>query len=454
MNKTRPRTLAGFMELLPAQQAYFEAMARELGRCFSMYGFMPLDTPLMEASEVLLAKGGGETEKQIYSFRKGDVDLALRYELTASLAKYVALYYDKLAFPFRRYEIGKVYRGERPQRGRLREFYQADIDIIGDGALETINEAELPAVIYKALDSLGLRRFAIHISNRKILAGLLDIVGVGPIATDVMRAIDKLGKIGPDKLRAILTDDLGMSRDKADEIIRFVGQAGDPLETVDGYRGRNAVFDRGADELLAIKRHLAVFGVPDAHYIIDLSIARGLDYYTGTVYETYLTDFPQVGSICSGGRYDDLAECFMDRKMPGVGISIGLSRLFCILQEQGMLNDSLMAAPADVLIIPLDDAIENAVVLASSMREAGLRTQIYGESKKFKMKVAYADKLRVPFVVFLGEDEIKAGTITVKEMSTGAQTTASAAILTAGIAEKVARLRGAAPIADARRDTN
>jgi len=423
-------------------------MVHKLRETFSLYGFTPLDTPLMESAEILLAKGGGETEKQVYTLRKGDTDLAIRYELTASLAKYVALHYNDLTFPFRRFEIGKVYRGERAQRGRFREFYQADIDIIGDGSLDIMNEAELPGVIYGCLTSMGLERFYIRINNRKILSGFFEILGIksGEESTDVMRLVDKLDKIGAVKLLKSLTGDLGLSQEQADDIISFVTSKDNPFITLEKYRGKNETFDLGFEELSALQRHLAGFGVPDTHYKIDISLARGLDYYTGTVYETYLSDYPEVGSVCGGGRYDNLAGFYTDRKMPGVGISLGLTRLFSILQEQGLLNDILLSAPADVLIIPMTDDLSHAVRLATSMRESGLRVQIYSENKKFKVKVSYADKLGIPFVVFLGEDEIEKGLITVKDMSSGEQTTASSGMLTAGICEKIKVLGQGKPI--------
>jgi len=446
MEKIKPRTLSGFMELLPPEQVCFNQIMQKLRESFSLYGFTPLDTPLMEAAEILLAKGGGETEKQIYLLRKGDNDLALRYELTASLAKYVALHYNDLTFPFRRFEIGKVYRGERAQRGRFREFYQADIDIIGDGSLDILNEAEIPGVIYRCLTSLGLERFYIRMSNRKALSGLIEILGAGNIVTDVMRAVDKLDKIGPEKLCGLLSDDLGLSQKQSGEIMDFVVNSDDPFDMLYKYKGKNEKFDVGINELLSLKNHLADFGVPETHYKIDLSLARGLDYYTGTVYETYITDHPEIGSIGGGGRYDNLAECFTERKLPGVGISIGLTRLFYVLQEQALLNDAFLSAPADILIIPMTDDLSHSVKLATSMRGLGLRVQIYSENKKFKSKISYADKLRIPFVVFLGEDEISTGMITVKDMSSGEQTTASSGILTAGICDKIRALREGAPI--------
>jgi len=446
MEIIKPRTLSGFMELLPAQQTYFSAMIQKLRESFALYGFTPLDTPLMEAAEILLAKGGGETEKQIYRVQKGDADLALRYELTASLAKYVAMYHGRLTFPFRRYEIGKVYRGERAQRGRFREFYQADIDVIGDGSLDVINDAEIPSVIYRCFTSLGLKKFVIRINNRKLLSGFFELTGVGEKSVDVMRAVDKLDKIGEEKLSAMLMEDLGLTQQQVTSILDFVTYKGDPFDVINKHRGGNELFDLGADEVETVSRHISGFGVPEENFKIDLSIARGLDYYTGTVYETRLTDHPEVGSVCGGGRYDNLAGYYTDRKLPGVGISLGLTRLFYILQEQELLNSEAPSAPADVLIIPMTDDLSHAVALATSMRGEGLRVQIHSEGKKFKMKLSYADKLNIPFVVFLGEDEIKSGLITVKDMAEGSQTTASAGILTAGLAEKVKLLRDKAPI--------
>jgi len=446
MERVKPRTLSGFMELLPEQQVFFNDMAQKLREAYCLYGFTPLDTPLMEASEILLAKGGGETEKQIYTLTKGDTDLALRYELTSSLAKYVAINYGRLTFPFRRFEIGKVYRGERAQRGRFREFYQADIDIIGDGALDVLNEAEIPSVIYRCFTSLGLTGFKIHINNRKALSGFYEILGVSDKQTEIMRVVDKLGKIGEEKLLALLTDDLSLTNEQASTIMEFATFRGDPFELLDKYKGKNETFDLGVSELATVKKHMSGLGVPDTHFMIDLSIARGLDYYTGTVYETFMTDHPEVGSICSGGRYDNLAQYYIDKKLPGVGISIGLTRLFYILQEQGMLSSDVLAAPADVLIIPMTDDLSPAIRLATTMREAGLRIQIYGENKKFKVKVSYAGKLNIPYVVFLGEDEISSGKITIKDMKTGEQTTASPAILIPNISGKIKELRSGAPI--------
>ena len=442
MAKMAPRTLSGFMELLPAPQQQMERMMDILRRTYSLYGFTPLDTPVIEASEVLLAKGGGETEKQIYRFQKGDADLSLRFDLTVPLAKYVALHYNDLSFPFRRYQIGKVYRGERAQRGRFREFYQADIDIIGDGKLDIANEAEIPSIIYQTFTSLGLKRFQIRVNNRKILNGFYAMLGLTEISGEIMRTVDKLDKIGPEKVRALLVENPEVSESDADEILKFIaitGTNGEVLEKLEGYRGRNEVFDEGLSELETVVKYLAAFGVPEDSFAVDLTIARGLDYYTGTVYETTLLDQPEIGSVCSGGRYDNLAEYYTDRQLPGVGISIGLTRLFYVLGEQGMLNPELPTAPADVLILPMTEELTPAIQLATQLRAAGIRTQLYTEQKKFKAKMNYADKLGVPYVVFLGEDEITQGVVACKDMKTGEQTKLEAAAtvyrIKAGLAE-------------------
>ena len=426
MAKMTPRTLSGFMELLPQPQQQMERMMEILRRTYSLYGFTPLDTPVIESSEVLLAKGGGETEKQIYRFNKGDADLALRFDLTVPLAKYVALHYNDLSFPFRRYQIGKVYRGERAQRGRFREFYQADIDVIGDGKLDITNEAEMPAIIYQAFSTLGLKRFQIRVNNRKILNGFYAMLGLTEQAGDIMRTVDKLDKLGAEKIRALLVDEVGVSAGNADEILTFIAITGgnrQVLAALESYRGRSELFDEGLDQLNTVVKYLSAFGVPEENFAVDLTIARGLDYYTGTVYETTLLDHPEIGSVCSGGRYDNLAEYYTDRQLPGVGISIGLTRLFYVLGEQGMLNPGLPTAPADVLILPMTAELAPAVTLATRLRAAGVRTQLYTEQKKFKAKMSYADKLGVPYVVFLGDDEIAGNVVACKDMASGQQTT-------------------------------
>ena len=443
MAKMTPRTLSGFMELLPQPQQQMERMMEILRQTYSLYGFTPLDTPVIEASEVLLAKGGGETEKQIYRFQKGDADLALRFDLTVPLAKYVALHGGELSFPFRRYQIGKVYRGERAQRGRFREFYQADIDVIGDGKLDITNEAEIPSIIYQTFTRLGLQRFQIRVNNRKILNGFYAMLGLTEQSGDIMRTVDKLDKIGADKVRQLLLSDCGLTDAQAEEILKFIAITGENrqvLAALGGYTGRSDLFDQGLSELNTVVKYLADFGVPEENFAVDLTIARGLDYYTGTVYETTLLDHPEIGSVCSGGRYDNLAEYYTDRQLPGVGISIGLTRLFYVLGEQKMLNPDLPTAPADVLVIPMTEDLAPAISLSTKLRAAGIRTQLYTEQKKFKAKMSYADRLGVPYVIFLGDDEIAAGLVACKDMASGEQTKLSAddtlALIRKGIDEK------------------
>ncbi len=425
MERIKPRTLSGFAELLPEQQLQFQAVMATLEQVYRQYGFYPLDTPVLEYAEVLLAKGGGETEKQIYRFSKGDTDLAMRFDLTVPLAKYVALYYPQLHFPFRRYQIGKVYRGERAQRGRFREFYQADIDIIGDGALDILNEAEIPSIIYRTFQTLGLNRFKIRINNRKLLSGFFQLLGAAGQAGDMMRIIDKLDKIGLSAVQKELGE-LGLAPAAIHELCAFISCKGETaviLQALQRYRGKNELFDTGLQELTTVAEAIAAFGVPEENFGIDLTIARGLDYYTGTVYETTLLDHPEIGSICSGGRYDNLAGYYTDRQLPGVGISIGLTRLFYILNEKNYIDSSSVPSNVDVLLLPMEGAMHEAISLSTQMRDAGLRVQIHYEKKKFKAKMAYADRLQIPYVAILGEDEIAAQAVGLKNMATGEQQT-------------------------------
>ena len=437
MAKVSPRTLSGFMELLPEQQMKMERMMEILRQSYSVYGFTPLDTPVIESAEVLLAKGGGETEKQIYRFMKGESDLALRFDLTVPLAKYVAGHYGELTFPFRRYQIGKVYRGERAQRGRFREFYQADIDIIGDGKLDIMNEAEIPAVIYRTFNALGLKNFRIRVNNRKVLNGFFALLGLTEKSGDVMRTIDKLDKIGPDKVRAVLTDEFAVEPETADKVLEFIsvpGTSADKLAFLRRYEGKNETFDLGLHELATVVEYVGSFGVPAENFEIDLTIARGLDYYTGTVYETVMTDHPEIGSVCSGaraaeifaalsgGRYDNLAGYYTDRTLPGVGISIGVTRLFYVLQEQDMLSKDILTAPAEAVVIPMDtDCMAFAVETATALRAEGVKTQIYFENRKFKQKIGFADKSGIPFALIIGGDEAAAGVVSLKDMAAGTQ---------------------------------
>ena len=423
MEKVTPRTLSGFMELLPADQLKMERLLGTLRGVYSLYGFTPLDTPAIESAEVLLAKGGGETEKQIYRFMKGDSDLALRFDLTVPLAKYVAANYAKLQFPFRRFQIGKVWRGERAQRGRFREFYQADIDVIGDGKLDIMNEAEIPSIICRAFTELGLRDFTIRINNRKVLGGFFRMHGMSTPA-EILRTIDKLEKIGAEKVRAILLEDCGLDESQAAAVLDFTGFTGttaEKLAFLEGMCGRDELFDEGVRELRTVAEALPGLGVPPERFALDFTIARGLDYYTGTVYETTINSHPEIGSVCSGGRYDDLAEYYTDRKLPGAGISIGVTRLFYVLSEQGLLNPELEAAPADAIVLPMTEELGFAAETATLLRESGIRTQLYTEEKKFKQKLSYASKLGIPFAVIIGEDEAKSGLVSLKDMRRGEQ---------------------------------
>ncbi len=421
-NIIQPSTLSGFMELNPKDQIVFDRIKRTLEDVYQLFGFYPIDTPVLEKSEILLAKAGGETEKQLYRFTKGDTDVTMRFDLTVPLAKYVAKNYNELAFPFKRYQIGKVYRGERSQRGRFREFYQADIDIIGDGDLSVVNDAEIPSIIYTVFTRLGLEDFTIRINNRKILNGLFTVLGVADKTEDILHQIDKIDKIGAEKVIDELVES-GLERAMAEKILDLLcGNESDDaaLKKLEGFLGQNEVFDIGYNELKDVMGYIASFGVPKNNFRIDLTIARGLDYYTGTVYETTFNKHPEIGSICSGGRYDNLAEFYTKNKLPGVGISIGLTRLFYILWEKEYLNKSI-SYPADVMIIPMVDDMSKAVEISSVLRASNIRTQIYVEKKKFKKMISYADALSVPYVIFLGEDEIQNNMLSVKDMLTGEQ---------------------------------
>lgn len=420
--KITPKTLSGMMELLPTEQLKFEKIKGVLEEVYRSYGFLPLDTPVLEASSVLLAKAGGETEKQIYRFQKGDNDMTMRFDLTVPLAKYVAKNSNELVFPFRRYQIGKVYRGERAQKGRFREFYQSDIDIIGDGKLSIMNDAEIPAIIYDIFSKLGLEDFTIRINNRKVLTGFFAILELSDIAGDVMRTIDKIEKMGKDKVIAELKL-FGVDEDKCNKIIDFISPCGNSEETfakLDSYLGKNEIYDEGVSELKTVISNIEGFMVPKKNFRIDLSIARGLDYYTGTVYETTFNAHPEIGSICSGGRYDNLASFYTDKHLPGVGISIGLTRLFYILNDKKYLTDAYDRA-CDVMILPMTDDISHAINTSAILRKMGLKVQASFEGGKMKARLNYANKLKIPYVIFIGEDEINEGVVALKNMDNGAQ---------------------------------
>ena len=420
MKKIEPRTLSGFMELLPSEQILFNQIKEKIERTYKKFGFLPLDTPIIELSEVLLAKAGGETEKQIYRFNKGDTDLSLRFDLTVPLSKYVAKNYGNLSFPFRRYQIGKVYRGERTQKGRYREFYQCDIDIIGDGELDIINDAELPSVIYTIFKELGFDDFTICINNRKILNGLFENIGQKENSTQILRIIDKIEKIGKQAVIEELKK-IKVSEYAIEKIIEFIEISGTSKEKIEKLKNLNIInetFETGLKELEFVYNNIKLFGVPEENYKIDLTIARGLDYYTGTVYETFLNDYRELGSICSGGRYENLAEYYTDKKLPGVGVSIGLTRLFYKLNELGLIKATKRSI-SEVIIIPMIEDLKKPIKLATELRRLGINTEIYSNNKKLKAKMKYADKLQIPYVIVIGEDEIKANKIKLKNMQTG-----------------------------------
>lgn len=429
MNKTEPRTLSGFMELLPEDQILFNQIKNTIEEIYKLYGFLPLDTPIIELSEVLLAKAGGETEKQIYRFQKGDTDLSLRFDLTVPLAKYVAKNYGNLSFPFRRYQIGKVYRGERTQKGRYREFYQCDIDIIGDERLDLLNDAELPSIIYSIFSKLDFGEFTICINNRKILTGLFEELELEQKSQEVLRIIDKIAKIGKDTAIKEL-EKIQIGKEKINKIIEFVEIQGTTdqklqklqemidIESQSYFKVDNEVFKTGVEELKQVIENIRILGIPDKNFKIDLSIVRGLDYYTGTVYETFLNEHKELGSICSGGRYENLAENYTDKKLPGVGISIGFTRLFYQLKESNLLKIKEKSI-SKIIIIPMVKDNTKAIKLASDLRNLGVPTQIFLEDKKLKAKLKYADKLNIPYMILIGEDEIKNNFVKVKNMQTG-----------------------------------
>lgn len=423
MAKTEPRTLPGFMELLPNEQILFDQMKQAIEESYKTFGFLPIDTPIIELADVLLAKTGGETAKQIYKFEKGDTNLALRFDLTVPLAKYVAKNYGNLSFPFRRYQIGKVYRGEKVQKGRYREFYQCDIDIIGDETLDIINDAELPVVIATTFSNLGFNDFTIKINNRKILNGLYESLGQEENSVEIMRIVDKLDKIEVEAVKEEISK-LGVSSEVTDKIIEFIqikGSTDEILQKLEALNISNEKYLKGVEELKEVVKYIRLFKMPEENFAIDLTIARGLDYYTGTVYETFLNDYRELGSVCSGGRYENLAENYTDKKLPGVGVSIGLTRLFYKLNELNIIKADKKSI-SDILIIPMTENMSVPLELGTELRKLKVNTEIYLNNKKIKAKMKYADKLEIPYVVVIGDNEIETSKVKVKEMATGKET--------------------------------
>ena len=417
-----PKTLPGFMELLPEKQILFNQMIDKIRQSYEMFGFLPLDTPIIELSEILLAIAGGETQKQIYRFEKGENDLSLRFDLTVPLAKYVCMHKNEIAFPFRRYQIGKVYRGEKPQKGRYREFYQCDIDIIGDEKLDIIFDAEMPSVIYSTFNTLGFSDFTIHINNRKILNGLFEELNLKEKVTDILRIIDKIEKIGEEAVKIELKK-IDIKEEKIEKIIDFIyidGSNNEKLEKLINLNINNETFLSGIKEIKEVMEYTKIFGVPEENLEFDLTIARGLDYYTGTVYETFLNKYKELGSICSGGRYDNLAQNYTEKTFPGVGISIGLSRLFYQLNEVNLIKEEKKSI-AKVLVVSMDEKLDKAIEVATALRNKNIPTEVYIQNKKIKSKFKYADKLKIPYVAVIGEEELKNNTVTLKNMETGEQ---------------------------------
>ena len=431
----KPRTPPGVMELLPREQIAFQRMLDSIRHSFERFGFLPVETPVMELSEVLLTKSGGETERQVYFVQstgalekqgEGLPELALRFDLTVPLARYVAEHEHDLVFPFRRYQMQRVYRGERAQRGRFREFYQCDIDVVGKDVLSVRHDAEIPAVIAAVFDALAIGDFTIQLNHRKLLRGYFEGLGIeGERQNAVLRELDKLDKRGEDAVRATLAGEgFGLDGPAVQRLMEFsrVRSQGheDALAKLDALGPGPVLFEQGRDELRDVLQRLRAMGVPEARYAINLSIARGLDYYTGIVYETTLDAFPQIGSVCSGGRYDDLASHYSKSKLPGVGISIGLTRLFFQLREAGLIatDDSSV----DVLVTLLDEpGLDHALGLSQSLRAAGFNVETQLEPKKLARQLQYADRAGIRFVVIRGEDEAARGVVAVKDLRRGEQ---------------------------------
>lgn len=418
-NLTTPRLPSGFVEYLPAEQIAFNRLLDIIRRTYEKYGFSPLDTPVMELSEVLLAKGGGETEKQIYRFERGKNDLSLRFDLTVPLARYVAGHQGQLTFPFRRYQIGKVYRAERAQAGRFREFYQCDIDTVGSNS--TVVDAEFPAVINDIFEQFGFGEFTIRLNNRKVLNGFFEGLGLQDVSAEVLRTIDKMEKITETELVAELQE-IGLSTEQVGRVLEFTQISGtndEILAALNKLPVNSELFSTGTGELLRLIEALRLSGVPESRFIIDLRIARGLDYYTGTVYETVLDDYPQIGSVCSGGRYDNLASNYSKTELPGVGVSIGLTRLFYKLLEAGIITPTEQSL-APVVVLPFsEEQLPAGLKTAASLRKDGWNVILNTESSDLGKRLKYVDKIGSRYAVIIGDSEVTNGTLAVKNMTTG-----------------------------------
>ena len=421
----KPRTPSGFPEYLPAEQIEFNRLLDIIRATYERYGFSPLDTTDIELSEVLLAKSGGDTANQVYRFNKGDTDLSLRFDLTVPLARYVAQHEGQLIFPFRRYHIGKVHRGERAQAGRFREFYQCDIDIIGSNS--PIVDAEFPAIINEIFEQFDFGEFTIHINNRKILNGFFEELGLSDKSVETLRLIDKMEKLQKEEVTKEFVK-LGLSPEHIERLFSFISIDGDNssiIEQLQNFDVSSGLFSQGVIEVVILINALRTIGVPEDRFHIDLKIARGLDYYTGTVYETTLDEHPEIGSVCSGGRFDDLAGVYTKSKLPGVGISIGLSRLFYKLREIGVIKPGRQS-PANVIVLPLSsEQIHYGLEISDMLRKANINTLLYTEQNSIKAKFKYADRMGFRYALVLGENEAQNKTITIKDMTTGESITST-----------------------------
>ena len=417
----KPSILPGFIELLPEDQLIFEKLKEIIEENYKKAGFTPIDTPVLEKKEVLLAKGGGETEKQVYELNKGKTDMAMRFDLTVPLARYVAQHYSELSFPFRRYHIAKVYRGERNQKGRYREFYQCDIDIVGDEDLHYSNDAEIVSIIYRVFQDLGLKDITIHLNHRKILSGFFDFLGIQK-HTDVLRSLDKMDKIGWEEVEKLL-EDLDLDQEQITELKKFVSIQGSNHEILDylsSLAQESPAYQEAVEEFKEIVDLLRSYGVDEKSIQIDTKISRGLDYYTGLVFETTLNGHEQIGSVCSGGRYDHLAQHYSNKNLPGVGMSIGLSRLFYQLKAENLLKIE-SASAAKVLVLPMEGYLQDGIELVEVLRKGGISSFVYSEKPKMKKMFKYADSIKVPYVVILGEEEAKKKEYALRNMESGKQ---------------------------------
>lgn len=420
MDIIKPSTIAGVMELLPEDQAVFDRMKNTIEDTFKDYGFLSIDTPVIEKNEILFAKGGGETEKQIFEIASESKDMSLRFDLTVPLARYVSEHLSDLNFPFKRYQIGKVYRGERNQKGRYKEFYQADIDIIGNNKLSIYNDALLARVIFEAFNKINFPNITFHINNRKLLNGFFKSIDIED-STEVLRTIDKKDKIGLDKTRDLLQDLIG--KEKATKTLEFINTSENNEKVLENLAefASNDLYLEGLEELKTVYEYMVKFGVADQNIKIDLAITRGLDYYTSTVYETFIDGYESIGSVCSGGRYENLASNFTKQKLPGVGMSIGLTRLFYQLQELGLVEDK-KKEKEDIIILPMDKEFNfYAIDVLYKLKELGKKADIYLEAGKFKKKINFADKINAKYAVIIGEEEVSNKEVSIKNLETSEQ---------------------------------